>query len=162
MKKKRLYIVGIGVVMALTTSVSCDFTTVYDRYNHTQISGWEKNDTLMFHVPRVKASGLYEEQLGIRITGMYPFTGLTLIVKRFILPGDRMMTDTLNCKFSDQDGLRMANGVSCFQYRFRLDSVRLNAGDSIVMRVHHDMKREILPGIADIGLRIGLRQMESR
>lgn len=154
MIRKKAYIVWMSVIMLVITLISCDFTTVYDSYNHTQISGWEKNDTLMYHVPKMKMPGMYDEHLGIRINGMYPFIGLTLIVRQHILPGNRVVIDTLSCKFSDRDGLKMANGVSYFQYSFKLNTLRLNANDSIVVSVNHDMKRDILPGIADVGLKI--------
>ena len=65
--------------MALSLA-SCKDSLVYDSYSHTPIAGWEKNDTLTFDIPPLAMAGYYQEQLGLRITGAYPFMGLTLIV----------------------------------------------------------------------------------
>lgn len=151
---RNIYIVWAVVVMFLTTTASCDVSTVYDRYEHTSVAGWEKADTLAFHVPKVRDEGLYSQYVGVRINGLYPFTGLTLIVNQRILPSNQVLVDTLSCKFHARDGLQMANGVGYFQYRFLLKKVKLANNDSLVVTIRHDMKREILPGIANVGVRV--------
>jgi hypothetical protein len=35
-----------------------------------------------------------------------------------------------------------------------VNTIRLNEGDSLHVLVKHNMKREIMPGITDIGLRV--------
>ena len=73
MKKLFYTLLIIGTFTALNFFSSCKDSMVYDSYSHTPIAGWEKNDTLSFDIPPLAASGYYQEHLGLRITGAYPF-----------------------------------------------------------------------------------------
>ncbi len=145
--------------MALSLA-SCKDSLVYDSYSHTPIAGWEKNDTLTFDIPPLAMAGYYQEQLGLRITGAYPFMGLTLIVEQTIYPNERdkydkiEKIDTIQCDLIDNNGVTKGQGISSYQYNFPVNVYRMNANDSVHVTIRHDMKREILPGISDIGLKI--------
>lgn len=152
-----LYIIGVALAASLLSS--CQDTLVYDQYTHTPIAGWEKNDTLSFEVPPLAASGYYQEQLGLRITGSYPFMGLTLIVEQTVFPDNKkwektMKVDTIQCDLIDKNGITKGQGISYYQYDFPINVYHINEKDSIHVTVRHDMKREILPGISDIGLKL--------
>lgn len=134
--------------------MSCNRKTVFYKYGHTPIAGWEKNDTLTFDVSPVPADGCYREEIGLRINGAYPFTGLCLIVSQTIIPDNITLNDTLNCRLFSDDGTVKGRGVSWYQYKFHLTDVRLRRGDSLHICVRHNMKREILPGISDVGVRL--------
>ncbi len=138
---------------------SCCQGTVFDEYVHTPIAGWEKNDTLSFDIPPLQESGFYQESLGLRITGDYPFMGLTLIVEQNIYHNMRKMAaeckvDTLNCQLVDQNGASKGQGISYIQYNFPINLYEMHQGDSIHIAIRHDMKREILPGVSDVGVKI--------
>lgn len=154
MRKNNIYVILISIITVATTLMSCNRKTVYNRYNHTPLAGWEKNDTLIFKIPPFAASGNYKEEIGLRINDSYPFMGLCLIVEQTILPSNLTKSDTINCKLFDKDGNVKGRGISYYQYNFHFTDVSVNAGDSIEIRVRHNMKREILPGISDIGIKI--------
>lgn len=153
-----LFIIGI-----LSTLASCKESLVYDSYGHTPIAGWEKNDALSFEIPPLASSGYYQEQLGLRINGAYPFTGLTLIVEQTIYPDEKkkmdliVKIDTVQCDLIDKNGVTKGQGISCYQYNFPINTYRFDANDSIHVSIRHDMKREILPGISDIGIKLEKR-----
>lgn len=149
MKIKGVFIV-ILTAMLLT---SCNKQKVYDSYQHTPVAGWERNDTLKFDdIERFKTAGDYATYLGLRINGYYPFMGLTLIIDKTTLPSHTIDSDTINCKLLDRHGNSQGiGGISYYQYNMKLKSIRVAKGDSIVVSVRHNMKREILPGISDIG-----------
>lgn len=150
----------IGTILSISLLSSCKDTLVYDQYSHTPIAGWEKNDTLSFEVPPLATSGYYQEQLGLRITGAYPFMGLTLIVEQTIYPNkDKKWekiekVDTIQCNLTNKDGITKGQGISYYQYNFPINVYRFSERDSIHVTVRHDMKREILPGISDIGMKL--------
>ena len=52
----------------------------------------------------------------------------------------------------DSKGNVEGKGVSYYQYDFPLSTLRLEKGDSLALVVRHAMKREILPGISDVGI----------
>ncbi len=133
---------------------ACDGRTVYDRYRPTLIDGWEKNDTLVYDVPRLAATGPYRQEIGVRISGAYPFTGLSLLVEQTVEPGHRRRADTLSCRLYDDKGNILGRGIGSYQYDFILADAYLHKGDSLHVVIRHIMKREILPGISDIGFRM--------
>ena len=160
---KRGWVV-LGGIVTLLFLVACTGNKVYDSYEQTPVAGWEKNDTLTFGVPPMEQEGIYQMDLGLRINGSYPFMGLTLIVEQLIvhspdyckarhLPQIGIVTDTLTCKLIDEQGRVQGQGLSYYQYDFPVSEVELQKGDSIYVKVWHDMKREILPGVSDIGIR---------
>ena len=63
-------------------------------------------------------------------------------------------TDTLLCQLINQHGENKGQGISYYQYNFPINIYKINRGDSIHIAIRHDMKREILPGVSDIGVKI--------
>lgn len=147
--KTRIVLAAFSVVMA-----SCTKNTIYNEYRHTPITGWEKNDTLFFDIPPVLEEGTYSEDIGLRINGAFPFTGLCLIVEQRMKKAQLIKTDTIMCKLIDKDGSVKGHGISSFQYQFHVSNMELKKGESLRFCIRHNMKREILPGISDIGLSI--------
>ena len=138
---------------------ACSGSTAYNQYVHTPIAGWEKNDTLSFEVPPLAEGGHYKESLGLRITDDYPFMGLTLIVEQTVYHPDRKTKaeskrDTINCQFITDKGTSRNQGISYSQYSFPINIYEMQPGDSIHVAIRHAMKREILPGVSDIGVKI--------
>jgi gliding motility-associated lipoprotein GldH len=134
--------------------VSCDDKTVYHHYEHVPGYVWEKNDTLTFSIPPVAEEGTYQEQLEMRINGDYPFLSLTMLVDEHILPLGGSHRYAYTCELMDKYGTPLGEGVSYYQYRFDMNELNLNKGDSLVVYIVHNMKRELIPGISDVGLRL--------
>ena len=151
-KHTLLYIVAIALFCVVLTA--CNQKTVYYHYEHTPLTGWDKNDTLSFAIGPVSASGRYLEEIGLRISGEYPFTDLYLIIEQKSHVSQAMRVDTLVCDLVSKQGTSKGLGVSQYQYLFRLAILDLQEGEQIDVTIHHDMKRVILPGISDIGLRL--------
>mgnify|MGYP004580451267 CR=1 FL=1 len=160
MKRPFYTLLIIGAVLFCFSLSSCKESLVYDQFAHTPIAGWEKNDTLSFEIPPLTSAGYYQEQLGMRITGAYPFMGLTLIVEQTIYPDKHKKSekiekvDTIQCDLIDKNGITKGQGISYYQYNFPINVYRMNEGDSIHVTIRHDMKREILPGVSDLGLKL--------
>ena len=128
MLRLTLYILLPVIAVAVAVS-ACGGGTVYSKFVSTPVDGLEKNDTVVFDVPPVALPGRYSMEMG-----------------------HRMSVDTLDCRLYDNDGNGLGRGVSIYQYGFALPDTDLQKGDSLHVRVRHVMKREILPGITDIGL----------
>lgn len=149
-----LYIMTFAAVIVANVFASCTTDTVYNTYDHTPLSGWEKNDTLSFDVPKMKQAGVYSQSLGVRMTEIFPFTSVSLIVQQTVYPSGKVVTDTIKCPITDSRGNFLGDGVSAYQYSFPIREISLNKGDSLHICVRHNMKREILPGVSDIGVKI--------
>lgn len=148
--RKTLTVVCIAAV--LTALAACNQHMVYDKYVGTPVAGWEKNDTLSFEISPIDSAADYASRLGLRITDEYPFTALTLIIEQHVYPRDEVYIDTLHCQLTDRRGNAAGKGISYHQYLFPIATLHLQHGDSIRVRVRHDMKREILPGVSDVGM----------
>lgn len=145
----------LTVVLVVT---GCDRKTIYHHYVHTPKVGWEKNDILSFDVPPVSHSAVLHEEIGLRISQAYPFLGLSLIVQQEVIAADGstnrniVRTDTLKCSLYDEDGNPKGKGIDYYQYSFHLTDLSVNEKDSLHITVRHNMRREILQGIVDVGI----------
>lgn len=109
---------------------------------------------MSYDVPRVKTASKYSTMLGLRVSDVYPFQSLTLIVEQTVYPKKTTRRDTLNCQIYDSRGTIRGKGISYFQYHYQVSQMNLQEGDSLHVTVRHDMRREIIPGIADVGIEI--------
>lgn len=141
------------LLTAALLTVACQHDTVYNHYQHTPLAGWERNDTLTFTTEALD-EGTYKQEVGVRISADYPFTRLILIVEQKALKAGDQRTDTLSCTLFDAQGNAKGRGVSHYQSLFHLNTLHVQSGDRLLVAIRHDMKREILPGIADIGVRL--------
>lgn len=151
MSSRRLSLALLITAIAFIT-IGCNRNTVFFHYEHTSIAGWEKSDTLRMNIPPISAEGNYEERLGLRINGQYPFQSICLIVEQTVFPAGLFHKDTLNIRLTDQAGNMRGKGINYFQYDVTFRQLRLQQNDSLHIAIRHNMKREILPGIADIGI----------
>ena len=151
-KHTLLYITALALFCVLVTA--CNQQTAYYHYEHTPMTGWDKNDTLTFVMGPVSASGRYMEEVGLRISGEYPFMGLNLIIEQRNKSKQLLRVDTLACSLFNEQGHVQGRGVSQFQYTFPLSAMDLEEDELLYVKIRHDMKRDILPGISDVGLRV--------
>ena len=68
------------------------------------------------------------------------------------MPSGTVSCDTLDISLIDIDGSPKGKGVNHYQYNIPLNSISLLAGETLYVSIRHNMKRENLPGISDIGL----------
>lgn len=136
----------------MLAATSCNSRKVYDHYEHLSVSGWDKNQRLEYDIPRVTSDGTYALDLGLRTNAEYPYMRVTLVVESTTFPAKKTTTQKISCNLIDERGKPRGNGVTLYQCNFHINDLQLNAGDSVHITVRHDMRREILPGISDIGL----------
>lgn len=144
-----------AAIVAVLSLVSCRPETAYYEFRHTDTELWQRDDTLTFGVPPQADSAACREDLAIRATQRYPYTALTLIVRQSVVARRTTLplrTDTLNITI---DGA--AGGTAYRNIRLHLADTRLAKGDSLEVKVTHNMRREALPGIADIGFSLTRR-----
>ena len=149
--KSSLHIIFLTVALALT---GCNRHTIYHHYEQTPVAGWERNDTLFFNVSPTGDDAVLHEEVEMRISNKYPFMGLCLVVEQTTFPSNVRRIDTLNCNLIDEKGNVMGKGINYMQYNYHLTDLSLNEGDSLSIAIRHNMKREILPGVIDVGIKL--------
>jgi len=161
---KKQWLTWLLLTVALVTA-SCNRKTIYHHYEHTPLTGWEKNDTLLFTLTPSVQRAVVQRSIELRISNSYPFRSLCLIVEQTTIPAKGTGTilqrsksplrrDTVNCDLIDPEGNIMGKGANLYQYSFRMTDISLNEGDSLRINIRHNMKRETIPGISDIGIRM--------
>jgi gliding motility-associated lipoprotein GldH len=152
--RKSQFALWLLALVTLLTLSACDDNTIYSHYESTSLAGWERGDTLHFKNIVVKATTDYKEEIGLRINDSFPFMSLFLVVEQHVRPRHVVRMDTLSCRLVDKDGHVKGRGLSFYQYNFHLTTLQLQAGDTLDISVRHNMKRESLPGIANVGMTI--------
>ena len=140
------------LILMLTLTTACHQRPVYSHYESVDVDGWQRDDTLHFVVAQGIKDGCYHETLGLRANLSYPFTALSLIVRQYATPSGASRCDTLMIPLIDADGKALGHGVSHFQYDIPLEDIVLCAGDTLYIDIRHNMKREDLTGITDVGV----------
>lgn len=143
----RFLVLATGLLLC-----ACGRQKIYSHFEHVSDTGWEKVDTIDFYVPPVVESGIYQEALELRVDNSFPFQSLTMEIAQTIIPEGRKEQFSKVCSIIDQNGNMMGAGISLFQYTFPINDIKLNRGDSLHITVVHSMKREIMPGITDVGI----------
>ena len=151
-KRRNRLVLSVALMVILLTA--CTQKTVYHHYQHISTEGWERQDVVDFQIAPIKTSGNYQEEIGVRMQQDFPFTSMSVLVQQTIYPSMQYHYDTLECQFMDQQGKVLGDGISYDQYHFPLKTIALKEGDSLAVSIYHIMKRETLPGITDVGLKL--------
>ncbi len=159
---KTKYLSHLAVAIFATAAfVSCFDHIGFYEYHAIDIDGWERNDFTDFNIPSAASSGYYTEIIGIRVNADYPFRTLDLIVEQNIISTTQagrnfFKRDTMRLAIYDEDGRIYGTGVNLHQMEIPYKTIRLEKGDSIYMKIRHNMSRRRVKGISDIGLKVYL------
>ncbi|MDD4760235.1 MAG: gliding motility lipoprotein GldH [Bacteroidaceae bacterium] len=123
-------------------------------YRSTPIEGWEQHNVLTFKVDTIKQSGEYGVYVSLRTTNAYPFQSIFLLVKTQLVSPEWNNQDTLVCVLTDKQGIHSGHGISFYQNDYLLKKIKLQRGQSGNIMVSHIMRRNILPGISDVGVTV--------
>lgn len=129
-------------------------------FSHVAPSGWDSEDTLTMTADTLRRGGTYAVILCLRLTTTpptYPYTDITLAVTgHYAAQHHRTVTttDTLHLTLTSERGDMQGRGTSLFQFDVPFDTLRLVPGCAPTFTISHLMRRDPLPGISDVGLRL--------
>ena len=146
----------IVVLLALIVLYGCQQQVAYHQFRHIYEPGWEKTDTLHFNISPLSRDGHYRLDAELRIDKDYPFQQLTIEIEQTVYPSKKRFYDKIDCDLISEKGFIEGDGISYFQYQFHIRDLSLHQGDSVHISLTHNMKREIMPGISDVGVRLSL------
>ena len=152
MRKKRLFPLAVCIA---TLFSGCGRPPAECEYQPVSADGWELTDTLVFRTDTLPA-GRYSLTLGLRTSASipYPYRSLTLLLQQTWKKTDTTRCDTVVCPLTTTTGDNSGKGIAFFQYEFPAGTFRLSQPAAGRLSVSHIMRREVLPGITDVGLRI--------
>ncbi len=146
-------------VLAAAMLLACYSDTPYYHYDPTDLGGWDRAEVFEHHVPPVADEGYYVEEVGVRADASFPYRAVCLVIDQRIVHTQKQepssfKSDTVSIDIFDRQGQPLGRGVNLRQYTCSFRSVRLMRGDSISLRIRHNMKNKSIEGIANVGLRV--------
>ena len=153
MRNKAIVLV---VLLALIVLCGCQQQVAYHEFRHIYEPGWDKSDTIHFDTRSLSAGGSYCLDAELRTDKNYPFQKLTIEIEQTVYPSKEKYHDVIDCDLISEEGVIEGDGISYFQYQFHVRDLSLHKGDSVHICLTHNMKREIMPGITDVGIRLSL------
>lgn len=129
--------------------VSCQSDVLYHHYEHVYENGWSQLDTLRFALPPAPHDGTYALQMGVRYTPDFPYCDVSAVIDY-----GTGASDTLLIPFASADGKPLGRGVSLLHKTLPLPPLYLHEGQQPTISLHHIMRREVLPSIREIGIRV--------
>ena len=129
------------VLLALLMLCGCQQQVAYHAFCHIDEPGWDKTDTLHFDISPVARDGNYRLDAELRTDKD---------------PSKESFNNKIDCNLISETGVIEGDGISYFQYQFYVRGLSLHQGDSVHISLTHNMKREIMPGISDVGVKLSL------
>lgn len=143
-------------LILLFSLVACEHYPTAFEFQNTPIEGWEVGDTLHYRIDSLGKSNFYKLSLGVRTSAAspYPFQSIWLAVRQQWHNPDTLLTDTIECVLTNKQGDVMGKGISLYTYEQPLRTLSLKKGSSADISIVHIMRREIIRGIANVGIKI--------
>lgn len=144
---------ALSLAAGITAGIAaCDSIPAHYAYRSTPVNGWEPKDTLSFPIDTIGHTGRYAVSVGVRTTALFPFQSLWLVVKQQWQRPSAGKLDTVVCRFTNAAGDPADHGLSINQHEIPFDTLHLQRGTCGRITVRHIMRRDILPGVSDIGI----------
>lgn len=146
----------MGMVLCLLCA--CSTVPAYHHYEHVAEEGWDKRDTMVFSVDTIVRPGRYVTTLCVRTDATYPYRNLSVRVVRQSGPSGGAVTRRVDFDITRENGTRNGNGITYYTYEKTIDTLELRPGDSLAVKVAHNMRGETVTGVTDVGVKVALEE----
>ncbi len=136
---------------------SCSLDVKYDKYVPVSSDGWNIEDTLKFSTDTLRQDGRYGFTLGVRTRRAFPYRDLVLIVERNVYRDSILVLhkrEKVTCPIVTEEGSFTGDGTATKTHETGLKDFVMQTGDSVAVSIYHQMTRQNLPGIVDVGIKI--------
>ncbi len=139
-----------SVIITALALCACTFDGIeYLEYAHIDTFGWTKKDTIC--LPNVKnIEGTYAQTLRLRFTKTYPYQSIQIIVNN--KTGEKSKKRIVTCHLTNKEGDFTAKGVDYLEYECNIDTISIVNGDSLLMSIWHNHKKDSIQGMSEIGV----------
>ena len=133
---------------------ACTGGVAYHHYEHVAEEGWDKEDTLILKTDTLYETATYSVEVNLRTTAEYPYKQLMLMVEEKLLPNKAKRVFPVTFQIASDEGERNGEKLLYYELEKQLAMQQLSQGDSLQFRIYHKMRRQTLPGIKDVGIKI--------
>ncbi len=145
-------ILGLFMVMMLW---SCNSRNFFEQNQAIKNEQWLASDIREFTFDVTDTNSYFNFYLNVRNNNEYPFANLYVFLEtRF--PDSTRARDTLELQLADVSGKWLGKGTSRYKYNSFIlrKAMRFVHAGGYKFRLEQGMRRDTLPGISDIGLKI--------
>ncbi|MDH6341279.1 gliding motility-associated lipoprotein GldH [Parabacteroides sp. PFB2-12] len=133
---------------------SCDNRVIYDKYLTLEERNWDKEKEYFFLFQIDDNTIPYDLTFEVRNNNLYPFQNLWVFIEEQ-QPSGEVKRDTLECMLADDFGKWLGDGMSVHELSFPLRThYQFPDTGTYSISFRQGMRKEILPGIQQLGLRI--------
>lgn len=146
---------GLLPLLFLLLIAGCDKPPVYDSVVDLPLEGWHKDSIARFTSNIQDTTSQFRFLINVRHHHDYPYRNLWLFIDTEG-PGGVCRTDTFECMLADPLGKWYGGGWGdLFSVRIPFqDHVQFATPGAYHFKIRQGMRKEILQGIASIGIRI--------
>lgn len=151
---------GTCVVVLMLAVAGCGPGPVAVDSANLDPKGWSAEDTVRLSFEVEHPEHRHDLQFGLRHSADYPFSNLYLFVK-LQYPNGRTLTDTLECPLAAPTGEWYGEGGRWIDQRIGYKrGVAFPLAGSYSLEVVHAMRRDPLPGMAEVRFALFDRQAD--
>lgn len=146
---------------ALVCASGCGPEALYADSLGVNAEGWKSAEAAEFLWEVSDTARVHDLYIDVRNDATYPFSNLYLFVD-FTFPNGKTNRDTLAVELADAQGNWLGSG-SGHVHDHRIvwhDDARFPLQGQYAVRIVHAMRRDPLPGISDVGLRVEYAELE--
>jgi len=139
-------------VFALT---ACQPDTLFIGHEDIGADGWSRYNAALFHAPIEDTISATSVNITLRTGSAYPYRNIYFFVTT-IAPGGAVVTDTLEYMLANEKGIRLGKGTGDVREINLIlrKNVYFPVSGTYSFRIEHAMRKEVLEGVYDVGLRI--------
>lgn len=149
----------MAAIMTFLTAACTDDSVAYIQFQTIPSeAGLNERDTLHFTVDSIPTDGAYTTYLCIRTNIEYPYRNVSFLVAQTVIDKDsktkRHQRNTISSTVYSESNRHIWPGSAYYNAELPVATANLHHGDSLVIDVKHNMRRETMPGITDLGIKI--------
>ena len=137
----------LGLLMA------CSGGTLIHEYHEVSSSGWTREDTISFELPKTTRSGDLAGVIAVRHTNSYSYNDLYMLGTLFC-DNVEVTTDTLCVRLFETNGSVVGHGFPYTTTTQSIGTVHVDSGHVYTYKVVHVMYPAKLNGITAVGLQL--------
>lgn len=150
----------LSAICLLIIVCSCSLDVKFSKYVPVSSDGWNLEDTIEFSTDTLRQDGRYGFTCGVRTRRAFPYQNLVLMVEREVYRDSLIVLhkrEKVTCPIVTQEGSFTGEGIATKLHETDLKDFIMQTGDSVVVKIYHQMTRQDLPGIVDVGMKMEKR-----
>ncbi len=137
---------------------ACERAVVYEQYQAIENTLWSKEKIYFFTFDIADASVPYDIFFEVRNNNLYPYQNIWLFCSEEAPIGD-LKRDTVEYFLADDYGKWKGQGISLFHSSFLLrKNYKFPIEGQYTLGIRQGMRKDSLPGIQEIGIRLTTSQ----